>query len=138
MVEQAGKRTAKNASKARKAAVPQDRKPPRPTGGGVKPPPGAELLRPVAEIPIWDQDRLLELLGEFSESADKDGNIVVSDAAGMRVVAKLAQELAAFAYDADAWTRFCSGRPTDSIPRVGEVVQWYVGSELGNSEPSET
>lgn len=142
------------------AKKPQDRQP-KATSGAVeelnrKAPEGVELLRPLDEIPVWDQAPMFKGFMDIFEEGAIDEEAVAKenkkrDKAGkpplteeekktfrdfdIELVGRLGKALLAFAKDEAEFTKFVSGK--DAMQRTVTLAMWWV-SELGESFGSES
>lgn len=113
---------------ARRPAAPQDRK-----AKAVKAKPahvkGWELLKPLNEIPVWDQtelfDSLLEIIGQHD----------AGEVSETRFVGVIAQRLMDFAVDKDAYLAFVSG-PQAIVNAAPLVMAWV--EQMGELKPSDS
>lgn len=113
---------------ATKRKTPQDRLP----TAVQKPPPGAELLRPIGEIPIWDQAPLLELAAELHNLVDEAGSIEISNLETLKKLVGIIKLMRDFAIVREDWDKFCSGPPAQVAEKVAPILGWYLVGELGN------
>lgn len=113
---------------ARRPAAPQDRK-----AKAVKAKPahvkGWELLKPLSDIPVWDQtelfDSLLEIIAEHEA-----GNVSET-----RFVGVIAKRLMDFAVDKDAYLAFVSG--PQAITNAAPLVMTWI-DQMGELKPSDS
>lgn len=112
--------------------------------------PGWELLKPIADIPIWDQMPLISLLRtatEDSEELSKEEYAKLSveerkeynekqehRSFDIQILGDLALKLRDFAVDEDAYTKFCSG--PRAMERSLNLAMAWVG-QMGESIGSE-
>lgn len=114
----AAKTTAKTTTRkpaARKA--PQDRKTKAPAKAFPEQIPGWDLLRPFAEIPVWDQAELYAAAVHLSEMHDA-GTIDQ-----IKMVGSLAKAMLPFAVDEDEFLAFVSG-PQAMLNAAPLVMAW--------------
>ena len=98
--------------------------------------PGMELLRPIDEVPVWDQGPIMDLvysiMGEASEEDIKSGKIQFQPKPSM--IAEMGRAMLPFAKDEAAFTKFCTGRT--AMQRVAELAMAWTSS-LGEEVRSE-
>lgn len=94
------------------AKKPQDRKPKAEKIVRPEDTKGFNLLRPIDELPVWDQAPLLSLVYKLQKDvkADKDGNQEVEIDLDPAIIGPLAQAMMPMAYDKEEFTKFCTGR----------------------------
>ena len=74
-----------------------------------KKPDGWELLKPFADVPVWDQTDLIAIVQPLMASERKEGEEVDMASFDLRLIGELAKRLKDFAVDEDAYVRFVSG-----------------------------
>jgi hypothetical protein len=122
--------------------APQDRKPKAEEEAPFIPEetPGWHLLRPFAEVPVWDQAPIMALVEEISEAASKKGKpgeeVELSNTSDMLgVVGSLAKALLSVAIDPVEYTKFVSGR--EGLQNATNLGFAWV-RQMGESEASES
>jgi hypothetical protein len=126
----AAKATPKTAPKA-----PQDRKPKAaPVEEPLSPEevPGWALMKPMSEIPVWEQTPLVALLQTAFESSEEEGTDVSSFS--IDLVGKMAQAMIPYAIDEAAYIKFVSG--AGALQRAMDLAMAWVG-QMGEFTSSE-
>ena len=143
------------------AKVPQDRKPKKeelPVEPTLEELPGYELLKPLAEVPVWDQTPLISKLQKVYEDQEKEAkelrqaeverlvatgvpredidvdSIEVEASFDIDIIGQLVKAVVPFAKDEAEFIKFCSG--AGAIERAGALAMAWVG-QMGESESSE-
>ena len=114
---------------------PQDRKPKKAKELRPEDVPGFDLLRPMSDVPVWDQTDLLSLVYQLQGSADGEGKLDLDEAEVMPLLGKIAKAMLPFAYDEKVFTKFCSGK--DALQKVMDLANAWVVS-LGEDESSDS
>lgn len=113
---------------------PQDRKPKAEKIQRPEDVAGFDLLRPIDEVPVWDQAPLLALVAELTGDSDEEGKVELDNAESIRILGKIGQAMLPFSVDAKAFTKFCTGK--DALERVAQLaVAWT--ATLGEGESSD-
>lgn len=112
---------------ARRPAAPQDRKPKAAPKVLPEQIPGWDLLKPFAEIPVWDQTDMFDALQDFLEEFE------AGTLSEMKFVGGVARELLPFAVDEDEFLRFISG-PRGLHNATPLVMAWV--EQMGKLSPS--
>ena len=119
-----------------KAKAPQDRKPKAaPVEEPLSPEevPGWELMKPMSEIPVWEQTPLIALLqSAFETSEEEEGSI---SSFSIDLVGQMAQAMIPYAIDQAAYTKFVSG--PGALNRAMNLAMVWVG-QMGEFESSES
>ena len=96
---------------------------------------GFHLLKPFAEVPVWDQTPLLKIIsrlqGEAKEGEDVEVNMDDDDMIDM--VGQLGRALVPVAINEDEYMKFASG--PDAAQRVMELAMAWA-SALGEAKSS--
>jgi hypothetical protein len=123
----------KKSTKGPAPKAPQDRKPKKQKAERPEDVPGFDMLRPMSDVPIWDQTPLLGLVAQLTDSAGKDGKIDMDEKDAIPLLGMIAKAMLPFAKDEDAFTKFCSGK--DALQRVMDLAMAWVAA-LGEDESS--
>lgn len=107
--------------------VPQDRKPKK-VKEDPSLTPGWDLLRPIAEIPVWDQTPLIQLLQDAFESEEDEGKGTRSF--DVNVVGTIAKAMLDFSVDPDEYTKFVSG--ASAMEKALNLAMAWIG-QMGES-----
>lgn len=113
--------------------APQDRKPKAATVDEPLSPeevPGWELMKPMSEIPVWEQTPLIAILQKAVEGAEVDGEVQTFD---INVIGELAKALIPYAIDEAAFIKFVSG--AGAMERAMQLAMAWVG-QMGEFESS--
>lgn len=114
------------------AKTPADRKPKAVEVEEITNPedvPGWNLLKPMSEIPVWEQTPLIALMQDAFESSEQDGSSFSID-----LVGQLAKALAVHALDEAEYTKFVSG--PGALERAMNLAMAWVG-QMGEFSGSE-
>jgi hypothetical protein len=137
------------------AKLPSDRKAPAEKPLAPEETPGWELMRPMHEIPVWEQTPLIGLLqGAFEDSkpenkktdeeidamTKEEWELYQAKQAGqernfdINIIGDLAKALIPYSVDEKAYRDFCSG--AGAMQRVMTLAMAWVGQmgEFGSSE----
>lgn len=135
---------------------PQDRKPKAEKALEITDTPGWDLMKPIEDIPAWDQTDLIAMLQDVWNEQEKAKKQAIKelkaelDAAGepyeedeieveadfdVRIIGRLIKSLIPFTRDEAAYTKFVSG--AGGIERGGELAMAWVG-QMGESVSSAT
>lgn len=120
---------------AKTPKTPQDRKP---KAAEVETPlspeevPGWELMKPMSEIPVWEQTPLIALLQDAIEDGDDEGNGKKSFS--VNIIGEMSKAMIPYALDEAAYTKFVSG--SGAMERAMNLAMAWVGQmgEFGSSE----
>lgn len=134
--------------------APQDRKPKAEAlSTKVQPKPdGWDLLRPLEEIPAWDQAPLLQTMYQLMDKGELDEEAVAKEEKlvkrelsekekrkfrefDLAVIGEMGRALLPLAKDEAEFTRWASG--PGALSRVGQLAMVFLG-ELGESSGSES
>jgi len=146
------------AKKTTTPKAPQDRKPKQADipARDVTETPGWELMKPIDEVPVWDQTDLLALMQELYADSEKGNARRLAELneerveAGkepfeelpsyeeqdfdIRMLGQLIKSITPFAKDAAEFTKFVSG--SGAIERGSELAMAWVG-QMGESLSSD-
>lgn len=135
---------------------PADRKPKAEKPLSPEETPGWNLMKPMSDIPVWDQTPLIALLQTAFTDSDKEGksdeeidamseeewNLYSAKKAAkskdrdfdVNIIGDLAKALIPYAVDEKAYNDFCSG--AGAMGRVMNLAMAWVGQmgEFGSSE----
>lgn len=114
----AAKTTTKTTRKAPAARAPQDRKPKAAPKVRPEQIPGWHLLKPFAEIPVWDQADLYNVIMEIEQQHQAGGSVNE-----MRLIGDISRTLLPFAVDEAEFLAFVSG-PSAMINAAPLVMAW--------------
>jgi hypothetical protein len=115
--------------------APQDRKPKAaPVEEPLSPEevPGWELMKPMSEIPVWEQTPLIAILQSAFEDTKEEGEAQSFD---INLIGELAKEMSAHAVDAEAYRKFVSG--AGAMERAMNLAMAWVG-QMGEFASSES
>lgn len=119
------------ANKNNKPKAPQDHLPKQADQEPEKPE-GWDLIKPLDQIPVWEQTELLQTLKEaFGDQVDVT-EISVQEF-DMRIIGKIALALRGWAKNAAEYDRFVSGQ--GAMQRAMDIAT-YAGGLLGESDSS--
>lgn len=94
---------------------------------------GFELLKPIDEVPVWDQAPLLALVAELTGDSDEKGEIELGNSDAVLLLGKIGKAMLPFAVNEKEFTKFCTGK--EALQRVAELaVAWT--ATLGEDESS--
>lgn len=95
---------------------------------------GFHLLRPIDEVPVWDQAPLISLVTKLTEDSDDEtGEVSLDNAQAVSLLGEIGRAMLPFAVDKKEFTKFCTGR--DALTRVAQLaVAWT--ATLGEGESS--
>ena len=117
--------------------TPQDRKPKAETVVPMKRPqdtPGFELLKPIDEVPVWDQAPLLHLVNQLMGDAKAGEEVELDESMALLLMGDIAKAMLPWSTDQAAFTKFCSGK--GAIQRVMELAMAWT-AVLGEDESSD-
>lgn len=121
--------------KNKKPKAPQDRKPKKQKDIRPEDVPGFNLLRPMSDVPIWDQTPLLSLVAQLHGQAGDDGKVELEEAEVLPLLGQIAKSMLPFAVDEKAFTKFCSGK--DALQKVMDLSNAWVAA-LGEDVSSDS
>ena len=136
---------------------PQDHKPKEEPKPRPEDTPGWDLMRPLEEIPVWEQLPLIEILGDLEDDADGDkeeilaaakakaaeenrtfteedekqalkGHTGKSRSFNLAIVSKLSKALMDYAVDPEEYRKFASG--PGALSRTTNLAFAWVGRQL--------
>lgn len=113
--------------------APQDRKPKKEKAFRPEDVPGFDMLRPMSDVPIWDQTPLLALVSALHEKADEKGELHMDKADVIPLLGEIGKAMLPFAVDEKEFTKFCSGK--DALQNVMTLANAWVAA-LGEDESS--
>lgn len=90
--------------------APQDRKPKAEKIERPEDVKGFHLLKPIDNVPVWDQAPLLSLVAKVTENADDEGNLELDEAEGILLIGQIGKAMLPFAIDEKAFIKFATGR----------------------------
>lgn len=111
--------------------APQDRKP-KAVEFDVTKTPGWNLLKPLSEIPVWEQTDIMDLF--YSASDDEKEEADGTRSFDLGVVGKLAKAMMVFAIDEAEYLKFVSG--AGAMERAMGLASAWIG-QMGESKGSE-
>lgn len=120
--------------RTRKPRTPQDRKPKAEPIVRPEDTPGFDLLKPIDEVPLWDQAPLLGLVQRLHGQADEDGNVEMDQDEAIPLLGQIAHSMLPFAVNEKEFTKFCSGK--DALQRVMDLSTAWVAT-LGEEKSSD-
>lgn len=116
---------------------PQDRKPKAADVPKIERPEdveGFDLLKPIDEVPVWDQAPLLALVAQLTEDSDEEGNVSLDNAEAIKILGEIGRAMLPFAVSVSAFTKFCTGK--DALQRVASLaIAWT--ATLGEGKSSD-
>lgn len=117
--------------------TPQDRKPKATTVPEIERPEdveGFDLLKPIDEVPAWDQTPLLSLVAQLTEGANDAGDVELDNAQAVSLLGEIGRAMLPLAVDPKAFTKFASGK--EALQRVTHLaIAW--SAALGEDESSD-
>ncbi len=118
--------------------TPQDRKPKAEPIVRPEDTKGFNLLRPIDELPVWDQAPLLSLIYKLrTETKIGVGEETITEVEvelDPAVIGPIAQAMVAMARDKDEFTKFCTGRK--AMMDVAQLAMAWANA-LGEDESSD-
>jgi hypothetical protein len=116
--------------------TPQDRKP---KAAEVIPPrpqdtEGFSLLKPIDEVPVWDQAPLLSLVNQLMGDAKPGEEVELDESVALLLMGDIAKAMLPWSVDQKEFTKFCSGK--GAIQRVMNLAMAWT-SVLGEGESSD-
>jgi hypothetical protein len=116
--------------------TPQDRKP---KAEAVVPPrpqdtEGYSLLKPIDEVPVWDQAPLLSLVNQLMGDAKPGEEVELDESVALLLLGDIAKAMLPWTVDKDEFTKFCSGK--GAIQRVMNLAMAWTAA-LGEGESSD-
>lgn len=116
--------------------TPQDRKP-KAAAEPIKRPqdtPGFELLKPIDEVPVWDQAPLLALVNQLIGDAKEGEEVQIEESLAIGLMGDIAKAMLSWSIDEAQFTKFCSGK--GAMQRVMELAMAWT-SALGEEKSSD-
>ena len=117
--------------------TPQDRKPKAAVEEKIVRPQDTEgfsLLKPIDEVPVWDQAPLLSLVHQLMGDAEPGEEIELDQNMALLLMGDIAKAMLPWAVDQKEFTKFCSGK--GAIERVMNLAMAWT-SVLGEGESSD-
>lgn len=115
------------------AKKPQDRKPKAEKIVRPEDTPGFNLLKPIDEVPVWDQAPLLSLVRNLMGDAKEGDEITLDDDEAINVLGEIGRAMLPFSKDTAAFTKFASGK--DALQNIANLaIAWT--SVLGEEKSS--
>jgi len=115
--------------------APQDRKPKAaPVEEPLSPEevPGWDLMKPMSEIPVWDQTPLIAVLQSAFDDTEEEGETRSFD---INLIGELAKAMSVHAIDEAAYLKFVSG--AGAMERAMNLAMAWVG-QMGEFVSSES
>ena len=119
--------------KSTKAKAPQDRKPKKEKKIRPEDTPGFNLLRPMGEVPVWDQTPLLALIYKLQDLAGDNDEIEMDETEAIVVIGQIAKALVPIANDEKEFTKFATG--PEAFNRVADLAMAWA-SAVGEAKSS--
>jgi hypothetical protein len=118
-----------------KPKAPQDRKRKEPKKSRVEDTLGFNLLKPFAEVPVWDQTPLLKIIYKLQGEAKEGDDVEVDmdDETMIDLVGELGRALTPIAINIDDYVKFASG--PNAAQKVMELAMAWA-SALGEAKSS--
>lgn len=113
--------------------TPQDRKPKAEKIVRPEDTPGFNLLKPIDEVPVWDQAPLLALVTQLMGDAKEGEEIHIEQKEAIPLLAEIGKAMLPWALDEKEFTKFCSGK--NAVQRVMDLAMAWVAA-LGEGESS--
>lgn len=121
-------------SAAPKRKAPADRKPKAEKVVRPEDVAGFDLLKPIDEVPVWDQAPLLTLIRSLYGDAEEGAEITLDKDEAINIIGAIGRALLPFAKDEKAYTKFASGK--EGLQKVADLaIAWT--SVLGEDESSD-
>lgn len=95
---------------------------------------GFDLLKPIDEVPVWDQTPVLALVAEMTDGANTAGDLVLDNGEAVRLLGEMGRALVAVAKDQAEFIKFASGK--SALQDVATLAMAWAAS-LGEDESSE-
>lgn len=114
--------------------TPQDRKPKAEPIKRPQDTEGFELLKPVDEVPVWDQAPLLSLVSQLMGDAKEGEEIHLDENVAILLLGDIAKAMLPWAVDQAEFTKFCTGKR--AMQRVMDLAMAWTAS-LGEGESSD-
>jgi len=96
--------------------------------------PGFELLKPIDEVPVWDQTPLLSLVNQLMGDTKPGEEVQLDENVAILLMGDIAKAMLPWAVDQKEFTKFCSGK--GAIERVMNLAMAWT-SALGEGESSD-
>lgn len=121
--------------KSTKAKAPQDRKPKKEKTVRPEDVPGFKLLKPFADVPVWDQTPLLKLIYRLQGDAQEGDEVSVDmdNDEMIDLVGALGRAMVPIAINEEEYIKFASG--PDAAQKVMELSMAWA-SALGEAKSS--